>query len=799
MSDPRKETNPPRNRTEEPGSERAQGSEGTRQDWLARLREDEGWNAPAFPDNAGERRRRGGTAAAAQEITATDPINDEDDVTGDEGGHEGLKRAALLVLAGLALGWIGLVIASGMRPDLAARSAELINLIAVLTSPLVLLGGIAFLMLRRPSNLGAVDASRAGELADHAEQAATRLSAAHGQLMSHTQEFASVADQSANAILNAIQAMTDQTGQLERKADSSIATLTQLSEQIAAMTDSLPRLEDRLATLGETVTRISGELGQKHNAMDEQLQATALIAEEARLQLSDAGKLLGERLMGLRDGARQTGEELTNLSELSSARLDLTLDRVKSALDSTEQRIETQNMALLALVEQSRAGVESTSNQSLERFTEHCRKVEMILDALDLRIDGQADKSHAWLEGTAQGVNALANEFNALEREAMTRNERMSATMMQLSADTKRLVDAIDGGHAGAEQMIQRAEALLVALDSGVRELDESMPAAIGRVEKQIGTLHERIVAANPAIEGIEAVAAGVVSRIQESDQIARAHVAALGDAMQRSQGALVAQKEQIDALAAALAEASRDMTRLAESAGPQMVEALVRVRETAEAAAAKARNAMASVIPEAAAEIEATSGAAIKQAVTSAVSDELARLSTVADDAVKAAHRATDKLTRQMLTLTDASQELERTLSNSAERIEGQDRELMAHRSAQLIAALNERAIDVTKWLDKDVSEADWNAYLKGDHGLFARRATRLVTSGEARLVHALYNDDADFREHVNRYVHDFESLLRTVMATREGSTLALAMVSSDIGKLYVGLAQAIERLRTS
>jgi hypothetical protein len=356
----------------------------------------------------------------------------------------------------------------------------------------------------------------------------------------------------------------------------------------------------------------------------------------------------------------------------------------------------------------------------------------------------------------------------------------------------------MESGHDRSEQLIKRAEALLVALDSGVRELDESMPAAISRVELQIAAMHERIRSANPAIEAVEAVAKGVVSQMHESDQLAKSHVAAMTEVLQRSQNALVSQKQQIEALAATVAQASDGMGRFGESIGPQMVEALVRVRETADQAATRAREAFQAVIPAAAAELGAASSAAVQEAVTKTVSEQLDRLSLVADDAVKAAHRATDKLTRQMLSLTDASNELERTLAGNAERIEGQDRDLMAQRSAQLISSLNERAIDVNKWLDKDVSEADWTSYLKGDQGLFARRATRLVSGSEAKHVHALYNEDMDFREHVNRYVHDFEGLLKTVMAARDGGTLALTMVSSDIGKLYVALAQAIERLRS-
>ena len=59
------------------------------------------------------------------------------------------------------------------------------------------------------------------------------------------------------------------------------------------------------------------------------------------------------------------------------------------------------------------------------------------------------------------------------------------------------------------------------------------------------------------------------------------------------------------------------------------------------------------------------------------------------------------------------------------------------------------------------------------------------------------LYDRDPTFRENVNRYIHDFESMLRGVLASREGSPLGVTLLSSDMGKLYVAVAQAIERLR--
>ena len=38
---------------------------------------------------------------------------------------------------------------------------------------------------------------------------------------------------------------------------------------------------------------------------------------------------------------------------------------------------------------------------------------------------------------------------------------------------------------------------------------------------------------------------------------------------------------------------------------------------------------------------------------------------------------------------------------------------------------------------------------------------------------------------------------MLRQILSTRDGNALGVTLLSSDMGKLYVVLAQAIERLR--
>ena len=113
------------------------------------------------------------------------------------------------------------------------------------------------------------------------------------------------------------------------------------------------------------------------------------------------------------------------------------------------------------------------------------------------------------------------------------------------------------------------------------------------------------------------------------------------------------------------------------------------------------------------------------------------------------------------------------------------------------MIDALNSTAIDVSKILSNDAGDAAWAAYLKGDRGVFTRRAVRLLDSGEAREILRHYEDEPEFRDQVNRYIADFEAMLRRVLADQGGSALGITLLSSDMGKLYVALAQAIERLR--
>jgi Mg2+ and Co2+ transporter CorA len=708
------------------------------------------------------------------------------------------------IFAVAAVGWLGVVAWSFLDPTIGIRIAPFLEIVIRLSAPLVLVVGLAIFVMMLAGHWDTDEAGQklssqeARDAANEAAHAAARIADAHAQMLSQTKAYAAAADRSASALLSAVTTIDERGDTLARTTAASVQALTSLTERMDAFDESTPKLERRLSELTETLACLGVELRERSTYLETRLRDAAAAAGETRDQLIAAGDSLNDKLAKMRQNTRAAGEELTGLSELSSARIDFTLDRVKTILDATEQRIETQNEALTRLVERSRESVETTAQHSLDRFLAHCKEIESTLDTLDTRIAQQSEKGSAWLENAAEGAQTVAAQFDALESSALSRTERLGTAMMELSVEARRLTDALVAGDQSSELLIKRAEGLLLALDSGVRELDESVPGAIARVEERITSLRARIAETMPGIESVETVAKSVAGRMEDSAKLSANHAATLDDALARSQTALAEQRAQVEALAGAIANASDGLAGLTDRAGAEMVEALTRVRETAAEAARKANDAIMDVIPQAAAKLSEASSEAVRGAVTETVDKQLERLTGAADQAVKAANVAAAGLDTQLKALHATSDALERRLANSAKKAETQDRELLTKRSGELIEMLNSRAIDVSKWLGHEITQPEWTAYLKGDPGIFARRAVKMLSFSDARAVRKIYKEDDDFAEHVNRYVHDFEALLKSVLEAKDGSALAVTMLSSDLGKLYVALAQASDRLKS-
>ena len=245
------------------------------------------------------------------------------------------------------------------------------------------------------------------------------------------------------------------------------------------------------------------------------------------------------------------------------------------------------------------------------------------------------------------------------------------------------------------------------------------------------------------------------------------------------------------------MAQVEREAASLTAETGPALVSALVQVKEAAAHAADRAREAIELVIPESAGKLSAEAKKALERVIRESIEERLHGVEGIAARAVDAARAASDRLTQQMLTLGQSAAALEQHVERTEKQAREKDSEAFARRVALLINSMHSAAIDVGKILADEIDDKAWTEYLKGNRGVFTRRAVRLIGGSEIKAIRSHYDSDLEFQRSANRYVHDFEAMLRRVLAEREGGMMAVTLMSSDMGKLYAAISPAIDRRR--
>lgn len=647
-----------------------------------------------------------------------------------------------------------------------------------------------------------------GELSDDARARTLSATKSLSSQLTQLQEASRAANEEVTGMADIAAGRIDATAQTARQAMD--RTRQDVDAQSAALTALVDAAQAGVATTSESVRlALVADLDRAQADLQDRLDRAMAQVRETMAASDDGLSRRADTLTAL-VAAAQAGigsasenvmgvlvRDMDMIEQELRQRMGGALDRAEEALTFTDARLSAQAAALDALIARSRASLDAIGSDTVAGLTDSIGDVEGRLHQITDMVEGQKalmNSLHAGLNDTIAGTEG---RFATLEDTALARSERMTDALMRLTAETQRIDGALTAGGQTADKLIGGAETLLVALDSSVRELDETYPAALERFDARMAQSRALLGSATPEMERLEAISQALVGRAEEAESLLRGQGSRLTEWLESTQSGLEANRQLVDRLRVALDGAHQDATRITEGAGPLLVTALLRVKDTADQAAERARQALARAIPDAAQQLGDASEAAMQRALGDKVAAQIEQVAKVAEEAIKAAHQASERLTRQLLTIADTSANVEQRIVQAEQASEDRDRDHFARRSAALIESLNSTAIDVTKILSNDVTDTAWSAYLKGDRGVFTRRAVKLLDAGESREIALHYDNDDEFRDHVNRYIHDFESMLRVILSARDGNALGVAVLSSDMGKLYVALAQAIERLR--
>jgi hypothetical protein len=701
--------------------------------------------------------------------------------------------SSLLTLLGIA--WVALL-AWGLAAVVPVGGFGVLRIAAWIglgAGPLALLA-VAWLLLLRT---GAVEAGRYAVAAADLRTESLRLA----ELLTLLNRRIATAREELGAQASALADIGDEAGgrlavasaRLQAEAQTVVAAAATLDEATAGargdlgvlLTD-LPQAEARAAEIGARLAQVGNDAVRNTAALGEHLAAIEVQAIAADQGSTAATRRLAVELERLEGSAVAVDRRLSE----AAARLETTsstaLDQAAGTLDQVRRTVEEQGAAIAALLGHGQASFRDIGDESVRLLAGRLDALATRFDAIGGRLRAHESTSRTWVGQIDLTLDAIEARFANFGTQGAEQTADLAEALATLSDHIGAIGGALGQSNQSADGLVGRLETLRAQLDGGRAQLTDELPAALSRLRLN-------------AEQGLEAIDRAVpqAQKLASDAETAAARIVEAGAVMDRHGEATVAVTGQVQALQVLLARIDQTFTHVAEGASTKLVDAMLRVRETAGQAAQHARETLTGVIPRVADELAEAGAAALATRLSEVGRAEVTAVGDAAALAMTTAQGASERLTQQLLALAQATQVLEARFSEHRAAVEAENEGGFARQVGLLIEALNSTAIDVGKLLAQEPSDTEWAAYLKGDRGIFTRRVVRLLESSEAKAVAERYGEDGAFRDLVNRYVHDFETMLRRVLSARDGGMMSVTLLSSDAGKLYVALAQAIERLR--
>lgn len=745
---------------------------------------------------------------ADQMVEPAEATFDEAAWTQSSEEHRGAGGRAVLgwALALLAALWLAYTAWSAGRvlSTEPLSSPALAQWVAIAAGPLALLG-LTWLMFGRTRRKEAEQFTRsviamrteARALEDVLAALSRQIDQNHAALGQMAGDLMGLGDETATRLAGVTANLSATSHELVEHGAALDRAAESARSDIGVLLSDLPQAEQRALAMAETLRAAGATSLTQANAFQASVEALTARTSEADGTIHDAATRLVQHLTQVESAGAAAALRIQEAGDATNAGMDALLGRAADTLSDIRSGIDAQAATVAALLGQAQAGLGRAGIEASQALGQRLDSAGTSLDTLSARIAEQERASQRLVADLELGLTGLDDRFARLAEQGDERAVRISGLVGRLRGD----LDALGNDTGAQDQAILALADRTTALRDGVAALSlavaQELGGAFGDAEAGATRLLEASEQARPSIEWMRGAATETSERLVAGQQAVEASEQRLSAMLAAVDQGVVGAEQRLSELTQAIAAANDDAARLSNETGPALVAALIQVREAGAHAAERARAAISEIIPATAGELGAATRAALERAVREAVEDKLAEVDRVATHAVETAREASTRLTQQMLSIGQSAVALEAHIeqSRAAERKDGG--EDFARRVSLLMDSMHSASIDVQKILSDEVDEKAWGAYLKGNRGVFTRRAVRLIGGTESRAIASHYESDPEFQLSVNRYVHDFEAMLRRVLAERDGGMIAVTLMSSDMGKLYVALAQGIERRR--
>lgn len=628
-------------------------------------------------------------------------------------------------------------------------------------------------------------------------------------------EFGSASERQVNALSEKVDAtlaaFEAQAAQMEEITSSRFTALREKSEEFRGELDT--REVESLAALRRRADQLAEELGSSRGELEEQ-EEEALKSMRARLTglrnesetiarairegEEEAKALWIAQIEAMKERLTEAVEQIRSLDEQALTERRKKLLALSEEASQIDAKLTERNAQFLSNLEQRRSNFAEGEEAALSALNAQLASLDSELEARRKRQVEQAQALQESTEAVTAQVSELTEQIEALVSQGREAQQGMLETTSSMASNLAESREDMVATQAVVQEMTEACVRLLELIQASAQHSKSELPSAIGIAEERLQAARESGEALGVLLSESAARSESISSYVMAANEGSEALETRTGELQSRLQALSGTYTDEIASLREAMATLEEDGERVSEKTQTALREAIGTLEGKVREALALVGEESGEAIDKIAHGIGERAAGAIDRAVREQSDHAIAELDEAATRSSGAAREAAIQLRDQLALVNELAGNLENRVERARERAEEQVDNDFARRVALITEALNSNAIDIAKALSTDVTDTAWAHYLRGDRGIFTRRAVSLLSNTQAREIAELYDVDMDFRDHVSRYIHDFEAMLRTMLSTRDGNAIGVTLLSSDMGKLYVALAQAIERLRS-
>ncbi|MFW2350055.1 ATPase [Qipengyuania sp.] len=608
----------------------------------------------------------------------------------------------------------------------------------------------------------------------------------------------------------ALEAFTEQADQLGRITDQRFAELRERSESFRGELDS--REVDALAAIRSRFETLRSELAETDAAAEVERDAAigslsdrlAALRDEAAqagatIRDAEAHALTAWRsqIEALQKRLRDAVAEVERIDEAALAAANAKLAALAAEAETVDARVAERNRAFAAETERRQSAFAQAEEEAETRLSERLAALD---EAIAERRAAQAEQlSIMAAEGEELGerIEALGAIFQTISEQGRSARTNLSNAISALTAKLAESREALDGTDSAVASLTDASVRLLELIQASAKHSRQDLPEAMEASEVRLAGIEHRAEEVKALLDQARAAGEALTASMEAAESRSREAIDGVEAFQSRFGQTSADHADGIDGLRASLAALGEESAALSDKAQGELRDAIAALEESARKALAAIEDEQAERIARIAERVGEQSAAAIDRALRVHTAEAITTLDKATGRSAEAGREVTRQLRDQLAKVNELTGNLENRIAHARERATEEVDNDFSRRVALITESLNSNAIDIAKAISTEVTDTAWASYLRGDRGIFTRRAVRLVDNTEAREIAELYDADHDFREHVSRYIHDFEAMLRTMLSTRDGHAVSVTLLSSDMGKLYVVLAQALERLR--